>query len=103
MESNSKTIFNCVQTKYTSDVNKPSSEQERVIAMLPVLYEKMSTQKNEFVQFLLGFVRAALLDAKPTGENEPARPMNQRGRQRPSFVGFSSKCIDILEAVIGKL
>jgi hypothetical protein len=103
MESMRKTIFDCVHAQYTSDVNKPSSEQERLIAMLPILYEKMSTQKNEFVQFLLGFVRAALLDAKPRVENERARPMNQRGRQQPSFVAFSSKCIDILEAVIGKL
>jgi hypothetical protein len=102
MGSMRKTIFNCVHPQYTSDVNKPSSEQERVIAMLPVLHEKMSTKQDEFVQFLLGFGRAALLSAKPTVEDEPARPMNQRGPQSPTFVAFSSKCIDILEAVVSK-
>jgi hypothetical protein len=100
MESLRKTIFGCTHPQYTSDINKPSPEQERVLAMLPVLYEKMSTKQDDFVWFLLGFARAALLDAKPGVETEQARPTKPKGWQRPSFVAFSSKCVDMLESVL---
>ena len=100
MESMRKTIFECIHPQYTSDVNKPSSEQERVLAMLPILHKRMSKQQDDFVRFLLGFVRAAISDAKlrdDFGQDPLSKPIVQ---QRPSFVAFSSKCIDMLESIL---
>jgi hypothetical protein len=102
MASMHKTIFDCTHPQYTSDVNKPSSEQQSVLAMLAILYEKMSTKQDDFVRFLLGFVCAALLDAKPEIENGQACPTKPKGQQAPSFVAFSSRCVDMLEVVLSK-
>ena len=100
-ESIRKTVFECNHPQYTSDVNKPSSEQERVLVMLPILYEKMSNQQDDFVRFLLGFARAALSYVTP-GVESGETSTKPAGRQKPSFVAFSSRCIDMLESVLSK-
>lgn len=103
MESMRKTIFDCVHPQYTSDINKLSSEQDRVLAMLPVLYEKMSTRQDDFIRFLLDFARAALLDVVESGiGNEQIRAMKPANRQGPSFVAFSCQCIDMLGSALSK-
>jgi Dimerisation and cyclophilin-binding domain of Mon2/Guanine nucleotide exchange factor in Golgi transport N-terminal len=102
LESMHKTIFACIHPPYTSDINKLASEQERVLAMLPILYEKMTTNQDEFVRFLLGFSRAALLSVKGEVDGEEALLVKPKGRQRPTFVAFSCKCIDMLESILKK-
>jgi len=102
LESMRKTIFACIHPPYTSDINKLASEQERVLAMLPILYEKMTTNQDEFVRFLLDFSRAALLDVKGEADGEEALLTKPKGRQRPTFVAFSCKCIDMLESILKK-
>ena len=102
MESMGKTIFECTHPQYTSDVNKLSSEQERILAMLPILYRKMSTQHDDFVRFLLGFVRAALVEMESGLEIQQARLTKPKGQQTPSFVAFSGRCIDMLDSVLSK-
>jgi hypothetical protein len=42
------------------------------------------------------------LDTKPQIENGQAFPTKPKGRQCPSFVAFSSKCVDMLEFVLSK-
>jgi hypothetical protein len=100
LKSVRKTIFACIHPPYTSDVNKLASEQEKVLAMLPILYEKMSTNQDEFVRFLLAFSRAALLDVNGDVNGEEALLTKPRGYQKPTFVAFSCKCIDMLESIL---
>jgi C-terminal region of Mon2 protein len=102
-----KTIFRCVHPPYGTDVLKMGPEQDHVIAILQLLSKTQTSKSTEYHKTLLDFIQIAFRDVGGL-ENETylELPVKQdlsfRNGQKPTFVAFSAKCIDILEGDIIK-
>lgn len=102
-----KTIFNCVHPPYGTDVHKMASEQENVVATLQLLSETSISESSEYHKTLFDFIRIAFKDEVDTDDQTYMDSSLKKGTmfrngQIPSFVAFSSKCIDLLEHYVLK-
>ena len=100
MRSIEKTIFGCVHPQYTTDVNKIAPEQEKVLAMLPILLHTMKDRRSEYLRFLESLVRAVLLDDSAEKRKLFQHSVKYSKLQQPTFVAFSYKVIGVLPLVI---
>lgn len=100
MLSLQKTVFNCTHGRYTSDVKKVSSEQEKVLEILPILANMADLPRREYIEFLLRFIQAALHRDDGVMLSAFADAKYAQAVHRPSFVAFSTSCINSFNAII---
>jgi Dimerisation and cyclophilin-binding domain of Mon2/Guanine nucleotide exchange factor in Golgi transport N-terminal/C-terminal region of Mon2 protein len=108
MQALKKTILRCVHSRYGSDVRKLAPEQEYIIAIVQLLSETRTSTRPEYHKTLLIFIQVALKDESEI-ENDPSSdlPAKQgvmsRHGQRPSFVAFASRIMEIVEGDITRM